>query len=250
MNGCGVVLLIAVSAAIAQESRFDVASARALPGRPQTASGIEIHPTGIRISGFPLGAVIRWAYGLHPYQQGFEISGPSWLDPGLGCIWYDIEGKTESDVPVERLRSMLQTLLAERFKLSLHREHREITACVISPAKNGPKLRLSNEKEMSVSPEGEVLHFHGALLSRMDEWLYAMVPYLILDETGLPGRYDFDLNYERYREGYSVPGVGGRVDGTAAINKALEAIGLKAELKRRPVEILVIDHVERTPIAN
>jgi uncharacterized protein (TIGR03435 family) len=243
-------LLLAASAATAQEPRFDVASVRALPGRPQAASGIEVHPTGIRMSGFPLGAIIRWAYGLHPYQQGFEISGPLWLEPGLGCIFYDIEGKTEPPVSVEQLRWMLRTLLAERFKLSLHREHKEMTVCVISKAKNGPKLRSSEEGEMSVSPKGGVLHFRGALLSRLDEWLYAMVPYLIVDETGLTGRYDFDLDYERYTEAYSMPGPGGRVDGTLAVNKALEPLGLKAELTRRSVEILVIDHVEKTPTAN
>ena len=61
---------------------------------------------------------------------------------------------------------------------------------------------------MTVSPEGDVLHFRSTLLSRMDEWLYAMVPYLILDETGLTGRYNFDLDYERYLEAYSMPGPG------------------------------------------
>ena len=202
------------------------------------------------MSGFPLGAIIRWAYGFHPYQQGFEISGPSWLDPGLGCVWYDIEGKTEQPVSVEQLRWMLRTLLADRFKLSLHREHKEMTVCVISTAKSGPKLRSSEEGEMRVSPEGSVLHFRGALLSRLDEWLYAWVPYLILDETGLTGRFDFDLNYERYMEAYSMLGPEGRVDGTPAVNKALEPLGLKAELKRRSVEILVVDHVEKMPTAN
>ena len=227
-----------------------MASVKALPGPPKADSGIEVHPTGMRMSGFPLGAIIRWAYGLHPYQQGFEISGPSWLEPGLGCIWYDIEGKTELPVSVEQLRGMLRTLLADRFRLSLHREYKELTVCALSTANTGAKLRPSAESEMIVSPEGDVLHFRGALLSRMDEWLYAWVPYLILDETGLPGRYDFDLNYERYLEGYSMPGPGGRVDATPAVNKALAPLGLKAELKRRPVEILVIDHVEKTPKAN
>jgi uncharacterized protein (TIGR03435 family) len=125
-----------------------------------------------------------------------------------------------------------------------------MTVCVISTAKNGPKLRSSEEGEMTVSPEGDVLHFRSTLLSRMDEWLYAMVPYLILDETGLTGRYNFDLDYERYLEAYSMPGPGGPIDGTPAVNKALEPLGLNAELKRRSVEILVIDHVEKMPTAN
>ena len=135
----------------------------------------------------------------------------------MGCIYYDIEGKTDRPAPVEQLRALLRTLLAERFRLSLHRESKEMTVCVLSAARNGARLRSSEEEEMRVSAEGDVLHFRGALLSRMDEWLYAFVPYLILDETGLTGRYDFELNYQRYPESYSMPGPGGRTDGTLAV---------------------------------
>ena len=241
-------LMVALSAP-AEEPRFDVTSVKVLPGPPQAPSGVELHPTGVRMR-FPLAAIIRWAYGLHPYQQGFEISGPAWLEPGLGSIYYDVAGKTDRPVPVEQLRAMLRTLLAERFKLSLHRESKEMTVCVLSAGKNGPRLRFSKEEEMTVSAEGEVLHFRGALLSRLDEWLYAWVPYLILDETGHTGRYDFDLDYQRYLEDFSNPGPGGRIDGTPAVNKALESLGLKAELRRRSVEILVIDHVEKAPAVN
>jgi uncharacterized protein (TIGR03435 family) len=246
-----VLILASAAAAAAQEPRFDLASIKVLPGRPQVpGGGIQVHPTGIRLSGFPLATMIRWAYGLHPYQQGFEISGPAWLEPGLGCIWYDVEGKTERPVPVDQLRAMLRTLLAERLGLSLHRESKEMTVCSISISKDGPKLHSSEDSDMRVSAEGDVFHFHGALLSRLDEWLYAVVPYLILDETELDGRFDFDLNYERYLESYSTRGPGGRIDGAAAVNKALAPLGLKAELKRRSVAILVIDHIEKTPTAN
>jgi uncharacterized protein (TIGR03435 family) len=249
MTRCLATLLMVALSTPAEEPRFDVASVKVLPGPPQAASGIEVHPTGVRMR-LPLAAIIRWAYGLHPYQQGFEISGPSWLEPGLGSIYYDVEGKTDRPVPAEQLRAMLRMLLAERFKLSLHRESKEMTVCVLSTAKNGPTLGSSEEEEMSVSAEGDVLHFRGALLSRMDEWLYAVVPYLILDETSLTGHYDFDLNYKRYLEAYSMQGSGGRVDGTPAVNKALEPLGLKAELRQRSAEVLVIDHVEKAPTAN
>jgi uncharacterized protein (TIGR03435 family) len=250
MHRWAAIPLLAASAVYAQQPRFDVASVKALPGPSRVASGIELRPTGIRMNGFPLGAVIRWAYGLHPYQQGFELSGPPWLDPGLGCVWYDIEGKTEHPVPAEQLRLMLRTLLKERFALTLHRESKEMTVCIISTAKDGPKLRTSEQAEMSVSREGGVFHLRGAPLSRLDECLYAVVPYLILDETRFAGRFDFDLNYERYLESYSTRGPGGRIDGTDAVNKALAPLGLKADLQRRAVEILAVDHVEKTPVAN
>jgi uncharacterized protein (TIGR03435 family) len=164
--------LLAVCAAYAQELRFDVAWVRALPGPPGVESGIEVHPTSVRLNGVPLAFMIRWAYGLHPYQQGFEISGPPWLEPGLGCVWYNIEGKTERPVPAEQLRLMLRTLLKERFALTFHGESKEMTVCIISTAKDGPKLQGSEQVEMSVSRDSDVLHFRGAPLSRLDEWLY------------------------------------------------------------------------------
>ncbi len=249
MSRCLAALLLIAFTVPAEDPQFDVASAKALPRRPQGPSGVQVDPSGVRLR-FPLAAIIRWAYGLHPYQQGFEIVGPSWLEPGQGCIYYDIEGRTERPVSVEQLRAMTRTLLAERFKLAFHSESREMTVCVISIAKNGPKLRASSETEMSVSGGPGPFHFRGALLSRLDETLYAVVPYLILDETGLTGRYDFDLDYQRYLESYSTRGPGGRIDGTDAVNQALEELGLKAELKRRPVKTLVIDHVEKIPTAN
>jgi uncharacterized protein (TIGR03435 family) len=193
--------------------------------------------------------MIRWAYGLHPYQA-FETVGPNWLEPGLGCVRFDVIGKVDHPVTVDQLRLMLGTLLAERLKLSLHRGTREMTVATISVGKNGPNLHPSEDGDMSLTAEGDNAHFKGALLSRLDEWLFQFVPYLVVDETGLQGRYDFDLNVWQYRDLADSPSPGNRIDLAPAVNKALQPLGLKLELKRRSVEVLIIDHAEKVPTAN
>lgn len=227
---------------------FDVASVKALP--PAAHGGdFQVTPAGVSFQGYPLGFMIRWAYGLHPYQA-FETVGPNWLEPGLGCVRFDVIGKVDHPVPVEQLRLMLRTLLADRLKLSLHRGTKEMTVAAISVSKNGPKLHPSAEDDMSFTMEGMAAHFKGALLSRLDEWLYTFVPYLVVDDTGLQGRYDFDLNVEQYRDLANPPASGNRIDLAPAVNKALQPLGLQLELKRRSVEILMIDNAEKIPTAN
>ena len=246
------ILVLALANGLAQPGNspsFDVASVKALPPTVLHGGNFQVTPASISFHGYPLGFMIRWAYGLHPYQA-FETVGPSWLEPGLGCVRFDVVGKADHPVPVEQLRMMLRTLLAERLKLSLHRGTMEMTVAAISVGKDGEKLHPSEEGDMTFSAEGDVMHFKGALFSRLDEWLYQFVPYLVVDETGLHGRYDFDLNVFQYRDFASPPAPGNRIDLASAVNKALQPLGLKLELKRRSVEVLMVDHAEKIPTEN
>jgi uncharacterized protein (TIGR03435 family) len=245
------ILLLSPAAALAQPApplHFDVASVKALPTELH-GGGFHVTPTSISFDGYPLGFIIRWAYGLHPYQA-FETVGANWLEPGLGCVRFDVVGKVEHPVPVEQLRLMLRTLLAERLKLSLHRATKEMTVAAISVGKGGAKLHPSEDSDMSVLAEGDVVHFRGALISRLDEWLYQFVPYLIVDETGLQGRYDFDLNVWQYQDLANAPVAGNRIDLSPGVDKALQPLGLRLQLKKSPVEILVIDRAEKAPTPN
>jgi len=227
---------------------FDVASVKALPTELH-GGDFQVTPTSISFDRYPMGFMIRWAYGLHPYQA-FETAGPNWLEPGLGCVRFNVVGKVDHPVPVEQLRLMLRTLLAERLKLSLHRGTKEMIVAAISVSKNGPKLHPSEEADMSLRADGDVMHFKGALISRLDEWLYQFVPYLVVDETGLGGSYDFDLNVMQYRDLANRPAPGNRIDLAPAVDKALQPLGLRLELERRSVGVLMIDHVEKIPTAN
>jgi uncharacterized protein (TIGR03435 family) len=125
-----------------------------------------------------------------------------------------------------------------------------MTVAAISVAKGGPKLHPSEESEMTLRAEGDVVHFKGAVISRLDEWFYQLVPYLVVDETGLQGRYDFDLNVDQYRDLADTPDPGNRIDLSRAADKALQSLGLRLQLKRASVEVLVIDRAEKEPAPN
>jgi uncharacterized protein (TIGR03435 family) len=191
LRNSAAILPLALASALAQTAAppsFDVAYVKALP-QDLHGGDFKVTPTSVSFNGYPLGFMIRWAYGLHPYQA-FETAGPAWLEPGLGCVRFDVIGKADHPVPVEQLRLMLRTLLAERLKLSLHRAAREMTVAAISVGEGGPKLHPSEESEMTLRAEGDVMHFKGAVISRLDEELYQFVPYLVVDETGLQGRWE------------------------------------------------------------
>jgi uncharacterized protein (TIGR03435 family) len=252
LGSLATIVPVALVSALAQPAAplsFDVASVKALPLGERHGGGFQVNPTSVSFHGYPLGFIIRWAYGLHSYQA-FETVGPDWLEPGLGGILFDVIGKVDRPMAVDQLRLALRTLLGERLKLSLHRATKDMTVAAISVGKDRAKLHPSEEGDMSVTAEGDLLHFKGALLSRLDEWLYQVVPYLVVDETGLPGRYDFDLNFLQYRDLANLPAPGNRIDLAPAVNKALQPLGLNLELKRRSVEVLIIDHAEKAPTEN
>jgi uncharacterized protein (TIGR03435 family) len=85
-----------------------------------------------------LKSVIQWAYHL----QAIQVSGPGWLDDNR----YDIVAKTAGEVPTDRQRIMMQTLLAQRFKLTCHQETKELPAYVLTVAKGGHKLKQSESE--------------------------------------------------------------------------------------------------------
>lgn len=227
---------------------FEVASVKALPGA-RHGEPESITPDGVNFPGSSLGFLIRWAYGKNPYQI-FETVGPDWINPGLGCVWFSIEAKADHPVPVGQLKLMLRALLAERLKLVVHSETREMPVYLLTIAKGGPKLHKSDQ-EVDSSPEvkGTAHEFKGQPIRRLIEDIGQNVTRLLLDETGLEGGYDFTLDIFKYQD-YFTPGDNGRIDMDSAVNRALQDIGLKLEPARRPVEVVVIDHAEKTPTAN
>ncbi len=227
---------------------FDVASVKALAGATHGGPNT-IAPDGVNFQGSSLGFLVRWAYGLHPYQT-FETVGPSWIDAGLGCVWFSIAAKADHPVPVDQLRLMLRALLAERLKLAVHRETREMPVYLLTVAKDGPKLRKS-DAEVDDGPKfsGTAVEFKGQTIGRLIENLGQQVSRLLLDETQLEGGYEFTIDVFKYQD-YFTGFPGGRTNMDGGVNRALQDLGLKLEPARRPVEVLVIDHAEKTPVEN
>ena len=237
-----------------------MASVKRIVG-PSGRIRLDVRPDRLSLRGIPLGFCMRWAYGLGPYQT-YRAVGPDWIDPPH-AEFYDIEAKTGGPVLVDQLRLMLQTLLADRFKLLLHRANKVFPVLAVVVGKDGPKLKKSassGDGEGQVKPRGiNVFDFEGAPIARLIDLLDGMTrlpnePRPVVDETGLQGAFDFTLDLQKYREfdssGAPLLDERGRVDMETVVRRALPDLGLRLESKRAPVEVLVIDHVEKEPIAN
>jgi uncharacterized protein (TIGR03435 family) len=183
----------------------------------------------------PLTSIIRRAYGV----EAAQISGPTWLDSEA----YDVTAKLPADTPLPRLQSMLQALLAERFKLAVHRQKKTFAAYALVVAKGGPKLRLSESGGLSYNPtrDNAGRHLNGKitmpiLANNLSSWLGRPVS----DRTGLKGLFDISLDFST-DDNAAAP----------ALPTALpEQLGLKLKPGKAVLDVIVIDHAEKVPTEN
>ena len=192
-----------------------------------------------------LRSCIQWAYRV----RGYQISAPGWLTSER----YDIVAKTPSPAADEQLRVMLQTLLADRFRLALRRETKDLPVYWLVAGNGGPKLRAADgEGSSSMRPAGGGLVFRNFSMPELADRLSARpfsVDRPVLDKTGINGLFDFtmkladnDAELKRTLEGME--------RGASDFALFLGQIGLKLQPRKGPVEILVIDHAEKTPMEN
>ena len=243
------ILLCLISiAATAQPSKapaFEVASIRA--GQPGRES-IEFGAASLTMRNVRLTACIRWAYGV----QDFQIAGPGWLND----VWFDIFAKPANEAKVAELREMLQTLLADRFKLAVHRDAKEMTTFILTVGKNGHKMQPAEAEGSPSFQTGKLsLTGQGATVGQLTEFLSRELREPLIDRTGLTGRFNYFLDIEPYfteemrRSGG--PDGGPPPEATSIIATAVQAqLGLKLESKKAPVEMIVVDHMEKTPAEN
>jgi uncharacterized protein (TIGR03435 family) len=223
---------------------------------------------------YPVSVLISLAYGLVVYAghpNKLIVGAPPWIDSKL----YDVEAKSEGDPSREQMKLMLQSLLADRFKLAAHRETRHLPIyelAVNKPGQIGPHMVLhaadnSTCRDPSLdstsSPPGSPPERYappcggGQLMSAghlsgemtMDELAkqisyFQQIDRAVANRTGLRGIFDFQLDYAPFW-GVDV--------GTPASNESLpstifvalkEQLGLKLKPARGPVDVLVIDHIE------
>jgi uncharacterized protein (TIGR03435 family) len=229
---------------------FEVAVIKVNP----TASGGMRHavsPGGLTMTNVSLGYCIRWAYNV----QDYEIIAPDWT---RFEIRYFIAAKAGEPVPEDQLKLMLQQLLAERFKLTLHHEKRELPAYALVLAKGGIRMhRSASEGESTFKPAGPYAYAAKNIpITRLLQFLGppAGASRPVVDRTGLEGAFDFTLDLGRYlldETGRPTFDSSGRVDYEPALMRGLsEQLGLKLEPIKSPFDVLVIDHVEKTPSQN
>ncbi len=215
---------------------FEVASVK--PNLSGTGhSDVDVDGNLLRMKNVTLKACITWAYRL----TDAEVSGPDWLESER----FDIVAKAESGKPKPE---MLQPVLADRFKLAVHHETRELTIYALVIAKNGPKIKPVDPGEGdTTSRRGHVTITRTSMngLGRFLGGPNARLGRPVVDKTGLNGVFSFDLDWTP--EGRADP----NADGPPSIFVALqEQLGLKLEAQKSPVNVLVVDHVEKVPTEN
>ena len=232
-------LLASVAAA---QTEFEVASIRPHPGVINYSSNFL---TGGMYRGvaITLTDLVEDAYGLQRYQVA---NAPGWAS----SEHFDVEGRAGGDGRLEwdRARPMLQALLADRFKLKVHRESREVPAYDLVIAKGGPKLKENNDPNVQHPGSATYGDASGMHVKATKAPLSRLLPQLsinlygrpVIDKTGLTGNYDYTLNWARDNtpaaSDGNVPGV---------FTAIQEQLGLKLEPSKTTVEMVVIDSAER-----
>lgn len=217
---------------------FEVASIKPLGGPFPSGSGpwIVTHGRFKAEAGYVRG-VVGWAYDVLP---AVVKGGPGWIDTDP----YIFDARAEnSDASADQVRGMLQTLLTERFKLVVHRATQQGQVYSLVVGKNGSKMQKVKDGRkpfVTWTGPGQVT-FAGNRMQALISVLSSALRSPVLDETGLEGLYAFSLEFTDPRDPRPR-----QADSRPDIFTALqEQLGLKLEAKKGPVEILVIDHIER-----
>jgi uncharacterized protein (TIGR03435 family) len=229
--------------------RFEVASIK--PSLPSPDGRITATIGGdagrIDYEGLPLKMLLSRAFEVKDDQ----ISGPDWLDTAR----FDIIAKLPDGAPRDQVPAMLQALLVERFKISLHHDKKELGIYALVTGKNGPRL-----KDATSAGAGKLFIRTGHIemqgnLSSFADFLSRMVDRPVFDMTGLKASYDILLNWTpdlgqgSIFKGFPAtsPAAGPENPGPTLFTAIEEQLGLKLEARKAPVDIVVIDHVEKTP---
>jgi len=248
------VLVLGASSGLAQAPAghsFEVASIK--PSDP--AAKIAINRSGYHLAttGTSLLFLITWAYDIHPER----LSGqPKWLDSAR----YDIVANASQGERVARraneptvLQQMMQALLAERFKLALHKEIRELPMYALVVAKDGPRVRLAaapesmNQNPFNMPGAGNLVGTQTSA-DALAKVLANQLGRSVVHETGLKGVFDFKLLWAP--EGASPEGAAMMANRPSLFTALQEQLGLKLEARKGKVEVLVIDHIESAPTEN
>ena len=220
---------------------------------------------------------IRLAYRVKENQ----VSGPDWL----ASQRFDIAAKFPAGATRDQLPEMMQALLAERFKLAVHREQKEMPVYALVVAKNGPKLKPSETpvappSDRPAGPGGVMkgnmnvkmmgrgrLEANQMSMSSFTDILSQLVDRPVVDMTELKGVYDFKLDYtpdEGHMQKMAMmagvaPGAlhdrptdGGSSEssGPSIFTAVQEQLGLKLEGRKSMVDLVVVDRMEKTPSEN
>ena len=269
--------------------KFEVATIKPLrPTGGRGGIGGFFGENTFRANDWSLRAVIRFAYEIPIGMNDMLSGGPDWLDSERYDVTAKMDAVTADQLkklsPDERTRTqarMVQDLLSERLKLTVHREPRELPVYFLTVAKNGLMLKEAKpgdtyekafpyaEHFAEAAKPGQIFLVSGtrpgyntqsiygfgvsmpALAQQLTFWSHRMVQ----DKTGLTSTYDFTLEFCRDQlaagssaavpDSQAVPSASDPCGAPPLLTAVQRQLGLKMEAGKGPVEITVIDHVER-----
>jgi uncharacterized protein (TIGR03435 family) len=225
---------------------FEVASIRENLGPWHVLLGYSASGPRLTLEAYSPGGLIMEAYGLKGYQISYAASVRRPDQPE----YYDIAAKAEGSGSPTRgeFRQMLQALLADRFRLAVHREMREMPVYALVVGKNGTKFPESK-------PESQLKRFHGVNgRNQYMDYVQATMEMVadgidvdrpVVDKTGLTGKYDIRLEATPEFRIRNNP----QPDDLSIFDAIQQQLGLRLEAQKSGVEVLVVDHIEK-PSAN
>jgi uncharacterized protein (TIGR03435 family) len=198
---------------------------------------------------------LRYAFGLTSNDQ---LSGPDWIKSKL--VRFDIVAKAPADTPLDQVRLMLQTLLTERFQLALHHEQKELSYVALMIGKKGPKLQEAIPDSDASGNKfliGRIVSNHISMTT-LATLFSRFTGQTVLDMTGLTASYDLKIEWTPEKAPKLVePAAGADAGATTDSESALslfaaveQQLGLRLEVRKGPVDVIVIDHAERVPTQN
>jgi uncharacterized protein (TIGR03435 family) len=201
--------------------------------------------------GFTLLNLICRAFGITDSDK--VVGGPAWLATDK----FDILAEVPDGVPPAAVQPMLQALLSDRFKLSVHKGREPIPAYALTAGKG---LRLKEAASGGDSTCNDKwadsflsLTCHNMTVEQFAQNLYDTAmgdfDHSLVDKTGLTAKYDFNLHWTPLWQ-LGRPDASGKTTGLSVLDAIEKQLGLKLELRKEPVPVVVIDHVNRIPTPN
>lgn len=263
------ICLVLLTCLLAAAQTFEVASLK--PAAPYKGGPIHIattggpgtdDPTRLTFSNATLAMVLQSAFDL---QDNQKIIGPDWLNIDM----FDIAATIPRTATKDQMRIMLQHLIAERFHMAWRREKQDLPAYVITAEKGRVRLAAPQDaksgpshKEANTLPGVRTITCHNCTVGEFVKMLGHPEGRFVFDETGLTGTYDFALTYEPVYAcgGCTLGGPDGAYPPPPAppldqappiLSVALDQqLGLKLEKKQKPIDVIVIDRIDRIPVPN
>ena len=245
--------------------------------QPRTApsmafDAVSVKPSGrtwLQVAPQRAGGLVQWQTDLtymidYAYRiEKWRLSGPV---PGSDSI-FTVEARTKPDATEDEIRLMFQSMLADRFHLEAHRATKEVDGWALTVSKNGPKFKAAKDDDAPppmpewFTPGAKPADAEGKIAATLQSGkaagitgrrvtmlqlagaLQNVMRNLVVDETGLSGKYYFAFQF-------APENAPADAEEPPLMHAIQESLGLKLEKRRAPVEMLVVDRIDKTPTEN